>query len=467
MIEEKTNVHINWVYVISQEASEKFGLMVASGDYPDILRGGGEYYTGGLEQACADGVVVDLSEYIPVYMPTYQALRTSNEKLMRDTVSDDGRMVGVYTIASNNGEICGESVWDGMCVRKDWLDELNMELPVTIDDWHEMLVAFRDTYHCEAPLMIGATNGYDFCHNFLSAYGVLGEFYNDNGTVKYGPLEDGYRQWVQLFRDWYAEGLIDPNFISNNVTAMANPEYIGTGRAGATTNVWGMTADVYKRQGYTDDEDFFLAATTTPVLKEGDTPQIGYAMSELTKETVCITTACQDVELACRYLDYWYTKECMMLDSYGIEGESYVENEDGTYSFSDSLKEAVSNGEYPTISDAVYTYTLSTSDFGLYNWGAFIPMYEGERMIEAYDMWNQSSYDLLLPPCMTNTEGELVAYNKLYTAIQTLVQEHTIKFITGALPMEQYDTFVQSLYDYGIEECISYKQAALERYQAR
>ena len=248
---------------------------------------------------------------------------------------------------------------------------------------------------------------------------------------------------------------------------MANPEYIGTGRAGATTNVWGMTADVYKRQGYTDDEDFFLAATTTPVLKEGDTPQIGYAMSELTKETVCITTACQDVELACRYLDYWYTKECMMLDSYGIEGESYVENEDGTYSFSDSLKEAVSNGEYPTISDAVYTYTLSTSDFGLYNWGAFIPMYEGERMIEAYDMWNQSSYDLLLPPCMTNTEGELVAYNKLYTAIQTLVQEHTIKFITGALPMEQYDTFVQSLYDYGIEECISYKQAALERYLAR
>ena len=50
-IEEKTNVHIKWVDVIAQEASEKFGLMIASGDYPDILRGAQQYYTGGLEQA--------------------------------------------------------------------------------------------------------------------------------------------------------------------------------------------------------------------------------------------------------------------------------------------------------------------------------------------------------------------------------------------------------------------------------
>ncbi len=33
--------------------------------------------------------------------------------------------------------------------------------------------------------------------------------------------------------------------------------------------------------------------------------------------------------------------------------------------------------------------------------------------------------------------------------------------------MEEYDTFVQGLYNYGIEECIGYKQAALERYNAR
>ena len=466
-IEENTNVHINWVTVLGAEAQEKFGLLMASGDYPDILRGAEAYYTGGLVQACNDGIIYDLTEYVPQYMPTYQALRASNEKLEKDTVTDDGRMVGVYTIASNNGVVEGERVWDGLCLRQDWLDELGMKAPVTIDDWHDVLKAFKDNYNCEAPLMIGALNGYDVCHNFLSAYGVLGEFYNDNGTVKYGPLEDGYKQWVQLFRDWYAEGLIDPNFISNDAAFTGSAEYLGTGRAGAAANIWGLTADTYKVQGYTTEEDYFLAGVTTPVLNEGDTPQIGYAMSELTKETLSITTNCKDVELACRYLDYWYTEECMFLDSLGIEGDSYIDDGDGTYTLTDKLKEQVSSGQYPSLSTALSLYTLVTSDFGLYNWAMFDPMYEGMRTLEAYDAWDKASYDLMLPPCMTMTEDETIKYNNLYTSIKTLVQENTIKFITNAKPMEEYDAFVQELYSYGIEECIGYKQAVLDRYNAR
>lgn len=466
-IEENTNVHVNWVTVANTEAQEKFGLLMASGDYPDILRSAESYYTGGLVQACNDGVIYELTEYIPQYMPTYQALRTSNEKLEKDTVTDDGRMVGIYTIASNNGKVEGERVWDGLCIRQDWLDDLNMEAPVTIADWHDVLKAFKDNYNCEAPLMIGAKNGYDVCHNFLSAYGVLGEFYNDNGTVKYGPLEDGFKQWVQLFRDWYAEGLIDPNFISNDAAFMGSAEYLGTGRGGAAANIWGMTADTYKIQGYSTEEDYFLAGVTTPVLNEGDTPQIGYAMSELTKETLSISTNCKDIELACRYLDYWYTEECMFLDSLGIEDDSYIDNGDGTYKMTDKLKDQVTSGQYPTMASAISMYTLGTSDFGLYNWAMFDPMNEGMRAMEAYDAWDKASYDLMLPPCMTMNEEETVAYNNLYTSIQTLVQENTVKFITASKPMEEYDAFVQDLYNYGIEDCIGYKQAAFDRYNAR
>jgi len=94
-------------------------------------------------------------------------------------------------------------------------------------------------------------------------------------------------------------------------------------------------------------------------------------------------------------------------------------------------------------------------------------MYEGMRTLEAYDAWDTSKYDLMLPPCMTMTEDETVAYNKLYTSIQTLVQENTVKFITGTVDMSQYDAFVETLKTYGIEECIGYKQAALDRYNAR
>lgn len=63
-----------------------------------------------------------------------------------------------------------------MCLRQDWLDELGMETPVTIDDWHDVLKAFKDNYNCEASLLIAAKTSYDSMHHFLSAYGVLGEF---------------------------------------------------------------------------------------------------------------------------------------------------------------------------------------------------------------------------------------------------------------------------------------------------
>ena len=466
-IEKNTNVHVRWAWVSQAEEAEKFGLMMASGDYPDILRNAQGHYTGGLVQACTDGVIIELTDLVPQYMPTYQGLREANEKLLKDTTTDDGRIVGLYTIASKNGEVMGEKVWDGLCIREDWLNDLGLEKPVTIDDWHTVLTAFKNELGVEAPLLIGATTGYDVMHNFISAYGILGEFYNDNGTVKFGPLEPGYKEWVELFRQWYAEGLIDQNFVSNDASFMGAADYMGTGRAGASANVWGFTADVYLRNGYTDDEDFFLAGVTTPVLNEGETPYIGYATSELTKETLCITSNCKDVELACRYLDYWYTEEAMFLDSLGILDESYTDNGDGTYSLTQLMHDKVADGSFPDLSSTLNAYTLGTADFGLYNWAMFDPLYVGQRTLEAYEPWNQGSFDKMLPPCMTMTEEETIAYNNLYTAIKTLVSENTVKFIMGTKSMDEYDAFVESLYTYGIEDCIAYKQAALDRYNSR
>ncbi len=81
--------------------------------------------------------------------------------------------------------------------------------------------------------------------------------------------------------------------------------------------------------------------------------------------------------------------------------------------------------------------------------------------------WSKGQYDLVLPVNMTMTDEETNQYSTLYTAIETLVQENTIKFITGTKDMSEYEAFVADLYTYGIEQCISLKQAALDRYLAR
>ncbi|MCI8625232.1 MAG: extracellular solute-binding protein [Lachnospiraceae bacterium] len=468
LLEEQTNVHVNWTVVSGNEAAEKFGLMMASGNYPDLIRGVEQYYTGGLVQACQDGIILDLSDVVEQYMPNYQTLRQQSEKVMKDTTTDDGKLVAAYVLASKDGKMMGESVWGGMGLRRDWLEEQNLEVPKTIADWEEVLMVFRDVYHCEAPLMIASKTGYDSFHHFISAYGVLGDFYNDNGTVKYGPLEQGYRQWIELFHKWYIEGLIDPNFINNDASFRLLPEYMATGRAGASATLWGHTANALRTMGYELNEDFWIVGAPSPILKEGDKPQVGRAMSEETKETVAITNSCKDIELAARWLDHWYTVENMRLVSIGIEGESYISNGDGTYSLTEGLKQQAENGTYASIQDALTAqYSMSGYAFGLYNWDMWAPMYEGDPALEAYDAWAEDSYDLMLPKCMTLTEEEQRDFNTKYTAIETLVQEMTIKYITGAEHLDGYDAFVESLKTYGIEDCIAYKQAAFDRYQAR
>nr|WP_330364380.1 hypothetical protein [Butyrivibrio sp. XPD2002] len=46
----------------------------------------------------------------------------------------------------------------------------------------------------------------------------------------------------------------------------------------------GFTDEVLKSQGYNEDDNFNIVATCAPVMKEGDTPEIGYSTSELVKD---------------------------------------------------------------------------------------------------------------------------------------------------------------------------------------
>ena len=135
-MEQELNIDIEWICPTPTESKEKFGLLMSSGDYPDILLGVEGYYTGGAVQACEDGVILDMTDYIQQYMPNYEALRNSSERLRKDTTTDDGRSVTLYTINTRDGEITGEQPWTGLCLRQDWLNELNMEVPKTIDDWY-------------------------------------------------------------------------------------------------------------------------------------------------------------------------------------------------------------------------------------------------------------------------------------------------------------------------------------------
>ena len=64
LVEEATNVHLNVTWVTIKEAQEKFGLMIASGEIPDMVYTGMSFYPGGAIQGVQDGLFQETTDLI-------------------------------------------------------------------------------------------------------------------------------------------------------------------------------------------------------------------------------------------------------------------------------------------------------------------------------------------------------------------------------------------------------------------
>ena len=456
-IEENTNVHVNWTVVSMNEQSEKFGLMLASDDYPEIIYNA-SLYPNGMAKGVEDGVYLDLTEWVSDYMPHYDAIRRSDEKVYKDSVTDEGKIIAIYVLACDDDGIRAEPTFAGFLVRQDWLDEMEMPLPVTMEDWHVMLKGFKDNYHCEGPHLM-FKDGMDF----ITAYGIQEEFYQENGVIKYGPLEEGYRQYLEEMNQWYKEGLLDPNFLSSSLF-WPSAEETATNRGGSSRGIWGESADNFVQRGTAKDPNFWLSAVVSPVQKEGESSQLRTALdSQIVKTPLALTKNCKNPELALSWLDYWYTEECMMLSSYGIEGETYTLDADGKVKMTDLI---MNNPDGYSPGDALGFYTLAIADFGLYNWKK-MDVAADASMLDARVTWDTMSRDLVIPASVTMTAEEAYRYADTYTAIKTLVQEMSLKYIIGQESFDGYDKFQKKILEYGIEDCIALWQAALDRYNNR
>lgn len=144
-LEEKFNVNIEFVHPPIGQEQDNFAVMMAGNELPDMIFCGGidSYYPGGVEMAYADGLLFDYTEYInEEYTPNFYNLISNDEFLRRSVTDDQGRIVYL------GAKICGSETSDfnysGLLIRQDYLDQAGLEVPQTIDDWTNMLQAFKD-----------------------------------------------------------------------------------------------------------------------------------------------------------------------------------------------------------------------------------------------------------------------------------------------------------------------------------
>lgn len=453
-VAEATGVDIKWNEMSMFTASEEFNLVVASGDFPDMLSGVATYYAGGLTKAFEDEVIQDLGDVVAQYAPEYLAAIQADDELYRQTLDDDGRTLGIYAIyneAINN---------EGAMVRKDWLDELNLEVPTTFDALTEVMTAIQNEKGVANPIYLNESA------NFLSyGFNVKGfdmvtatiSVFQDQGTVCCSLVSDGYRDYIDQLHQWYETGLINPNFMefssdlmSGEVEVEMNADRIA---------IWsGMVTNMPNYYYSAPDASFEVVPTV--VTLDGGKDHI--TLATRSQDAVSITTACDDVDLALGWINYWFTDEGIMLYNYGVEGDTYV-MENGTPAYTDK----VMNNELgvdPTL--FCRTFSLAGCSFGYTVQERIYLLYE-DYQTEAQAYWTENTDGSMAVPTLSLTTEEsdvLAAYG---TDITTYASETLPKFIMGELPMSDWDSYTAQLESMEIEKITQVYQAAYERYLKR
>lgn len=451
---KQTGINVTYIHPVQGQEKENLNLLIASGELPDIIET--EWLSRDPESSIAKNTIIKLNDIIESDAPNLKKFLSENQVIDRSVKTDSGNYY-VFPFVRSGEKLLSTA---GFMMRDDWLNELGLEAPETIEEWEKVLTAFKERKGASCPFV----GGINQLGQFTGGFGVGYDFYVDDGKVKYGCLQDGFGEFLATMNRWYRSGLIDRNFalmdndfITTNILNGSGGSSFGAG--GGQMGTWLNSA---KNNG---DTRYSLTAVKYPAVEKGMTPEFSnkqWSYSPL--NGAAITGKCKNPKLAAKFLDYSYSEKGSMLNNFGIEGESY-ELVDGNPTYTELI---TNNPEKLPMSQILTMYVRSSNE------GPFV---QDERYIEQYyqlpaqknalNIWSDNKYEEHAMPQVTLTKEELSEYNRIMTDFTTFRDENIVSFIIGSRPISEFDSFVQECKNKKVERAIEIQQAAYDRFMSR
>ena len=146
--------------------------------------------------------------------------------------------------------------------------------------------------------------------------------------------------------------------------------------------------------------------------------------------------------------------------NFGVEGEGFYYGDDGQPHLSDNVLHSTET----ITSFAVKKYTLFSLLPHQDIQTRFMDAYD-EKQLSTIELWtNAADSAWTLPSAFTLTEDDSVAAAAIMSDVETSVDENLLGFITGSIPMDTYDAFLQGLHEMGVDDAIAIYQDALDEY---
>lgn len=453
LIKDRLNVDLKIAFSADGSTDaykNKLNAIIASGDLPDIFKSQDVNVFKQLQQ---NGQLADLTDVFNTYATDEVKAYQTRYADSFNGVTVDGGLYGIPRMNDNFHE--ASYLW----IRDDWLKNTNSQPPKTMDEFVALAKKFAagdpdgngkngDTYGFVINKNL-VKPGYATILGLVSAYGVPAYdkniFYRDeNGKMTFSYLNPGMKPALALLRDMYAQGLLDKEFTAKDNAKQE--EDVASGKIGmAFGNNWGT----WYPYNLVYEKDKVVTRAYPIPSASGYNLKVGIE-NNATGQITMVSSSCKNPEAAIKifnlyeatvnanptdFQNYWADEQYRLSPVYtDLPNEVYASE----------VQEALKAGSDANLSPGAKPYYKYVLDFES---GA-------DTGSNAYGTWGQMSDSGSLPIALKyKADGAVVqsilgadrpeVWIQNFSSLETILLTSFTDIITGAKPVDYFDTFVQ------------------------
>lgn len=319
-IEEFSEKTLQITWVPNSNYGERTNVTLASDNIPELMVVQGK--TPAFVRSAQAGAFWDLTDRLANYPNLVSATPSTQEN-----ASINGQVFGVYRLR--------DPMRAAVVVRKDWLDNLGLEMPETTQDLYDIAKAFTegdpdgngqaDTYGLIIPRWPGgyaSASPYDVIETWYGAPNGWGE---RDGQLVPGFMTPEFLEANRFMKQMIDEGLVNPDFATMDSANWNDPFF--NGRGGIIVDVSSRAnalMNLFKQQ---DPENFtdYVDMSGNLIGPSGDKhsyPTIGYnGFIAISRQSV---TTEDELDNVLKFLNDMSSQEGQVLQNNGIEGTNFT-----------------------------------------------------------------------------------------------------------------------------------------------
>ena len=477
-LQEKTNVEIDWTAIQADQWSDKISLEMANTkNMTDFIFSAG-FSDNDLLKYAKQGVIIPLEEYIDAYMPNLQAVFEKYPEYRTMCTDTDGHIWALPWIEQlGNEKTAIQTIGNMSFINKKWLDFLNLEVPTTVDEFEQVLIAFRDhASEIQAefgidgsiiPMSCIVNDGDQDPSLIINGFG---EGYGDADKARHiavtndkevicSATQDGYKEGIEWLHKLYEEGLIDTESFTQEWST-----YVAKGKSGryGVCFSWDV-ANIDNLEDWVP-----LPALTADT--RNITPQNGSFTSGFDRGRCVVTAVAENPALVCAWLDQMYDPFQSPQNNWGTYGEDddfdifgLSTNAEGGEMLKHAplgdaspveVREAESVGGPLAVLNDYYDVYVTCPDDAQYRLDWIKEYYTPDMNL-----------DYVYPNVFMNQE-DTKKLSDLQTDIEKLINANKSDWIMNGFTDDDWNQYLSELDGYGLEEYLQIFQKYLDDYYA-